>query len=118
MGETTVHCIDLLELRQSEHNLPPVVDPLRFLTRVTFQIDCLELLVLRELGFKTTNIGDLVVVHLSWNEGGIRVLRSDDRDMPWTDSPRTPRAYVNVKHSLCEVFGYFRYQLPAICSER
>ena len=118
VGETTIRCINLLDLRQSKHNLPPIVDPLRFLTGVTFQIDRLELLMFGELGFKITKIGDFVIIHLSQNESMVRVHPPDDRDMPRVDSPKTPRDYVNVKHSLCEVFGYFRYQRPAIWSER
>jgi len=55
----------LIDLGQSEHNLPPVVDTLRFLARITFQIDRLKLLVAGELGSEILEIGDRVIVRLS-----------------------------------------------------
>ena len=60
----TIRCVNLAGLGQSKHNLPSIVDTLRFLARITFQIDRLELLVLGELGFEITQIGDLVIVRL------------------------------------------------------
>ena len=78
----TLRCINLLDLRQSKHDFPPIVNALHFLARVTFQVDRLKLLVLGELGCETTEIGDLVIVHLSWNENEIRVPCPDGQNMP------------------------------------
>ena len=61
----------MIDLRQSEHNLPPIVDTLRFLARITFQIDRLKLLVAGELRSKIFEIGDRVIVRLSRGENRI-----------------------------------------------
>ena len=63
--EKTVRCVNLFDLRQGKHNLPSIVDTLRFLTWVTFQVDRLEFLVLREFRFEIAEIGDCVIVRLS-----------------------------------------------------
>jgi hypothetical protein len=112
--EKTVRCVNLFDLRQSKHNLPSIVDTLRFLARVTFQIDRLEILVLGELGSEITEIGDRVIVRLPRGENRIRWLASLERVHCRMGSPRTPRGYANVKCSLCEVFGCSRHRLPAI----
>lgn len=70
----TVRCVDLLDLRQGEFDLPPVVGTLCFLTWITFQIDRFELLMFRELGIEIVNIRDLVIVRLGGNEKAISAL--------------------------------------------
>jgi hypothetical protein len=70
----SVRCVDLFDLRQGEHDLPSVVDTLRLLTLITFQIDRLELVVLSELWFKIVKIRDLVIIRLSRSESGIRMF--------------------------------------------
>jgi hypothetical protein len=70
----SVRCVDLFDLRQGEHDLPSVVDTLRLLTLITFQIDRLELVVLSELCFKIVKIRDLVIVRLSRYESEIRTF--------------------------------------------
>lgn len=72
--EKTVRCVDLFDLRQSKHNLPSIVDTLRFLARVAFQIDRLEILVPGELGSEIFEIGDRVIIRLSRGKNRIRWL--------------------------------------------
>ena len=45
----TVRCVNLVDLRQSEHDLSSIVNALQFLARITFEIDRLELAMLSEL---------------------------------------------------------------------
>jgi len=49
--EKTVRGVNLIDLGQSEHDFPSVVDTLRFLAWVAFQIDRLELLMFGQLRF-------------------------------------------------------------------
>jgi len=69
----------LIDLRQSEHNLPPIVYTLRLLARVTFQIDRLKLLVAGELGSEILEIGDGVIVRLSRGENRVSWLAALER---------------------------------------
>ena len=59
-----VRGVNLFDLRQSEHDLPSIVCSLRFLTRVTFQVDRFEIFVPSELWFKIAQIRDLVIICL------------------------------------------------------
>jgi len=82
--EKTVRCVNLFDLRQSKHNLPSIVDTLRFLARVAFQIDRLEILVLGELGSEIIEIGDRVIIRLSWGANRIRWLAVLGAHYRWT----------------------------------
>ena len=109
----TVRCVNLVDLRQSEHDFSSIVDTLQLLARITFEIDRLELVMLCELQFKITEVGNLVIIRLRRNESEIGEFAPRD-DTLQVDLPRTLRDCVGVICSLCEVSGCFRHRLLGV----
>ena len=60
--------INLLHLRERQHDLPSVTRTFQLLTRVAFEIDRLKRCQVLELRFECIQIGDLVIVQLEEKE--------------------------------------------------